>query len=104
MIIFRHKLHLLHNRRGSEDEEKVAAEAEEIEKGGEEGEGERGKKKKEDYYDVEMAVDESKFGDVSEIVKGKFVSFYYSGELSGRGPPINPKVLLSFLSCFYTIN
>ena len=47
-----------------------------------------------EFYDMDMAVDEGKFdANSGDVDVGKFVSFYYAGQLAGRGPPINPKVL-----------
>ena len=52
-----------------------------------------------DFYDVEMAVDEDRFdGDVNEICNNSYVSFRYFGQLSGLGPPIDPRV--SHYVCF----
>lgn len=46
-----------------------------------------------DFYDVEMSVDEDRFdGDVSDIAVNSYVSFRYFGQLSGTGPPIDPRV------------
>lgn len=47
------------------------------------------------FYDAEMTVDEEIFdGDHCNLQPGTFVSFRYSGEYNGRGPPLNPKISL----------
>lgn len=48
---------------------------------------------KNNFYDLDMVLDEQFEGDTSEIEEGTFISFKYHGEYSkGRGPPMNPKV------------
>lgn len=98
-----HKAHLAHNVRADAETQKEAEGETEAKERLSENEGtdttktaettkpEKGKGS--EFYDMEMAVDEGKFdGNSGDIEVGKFVSFYYAGELSGRGPPINPKI------------
>ena len=82
----------------------------------EQEEVEEKKKKKEGeerFYDVDMQIDKEMFaGRTSDVVKGKFISFRYTGTYQ-HGPPVNPRIsfslssspllsfpLFSFLFCF----
>eukprot|EP00026_Physarum_polycephalum_P007313 Phypoly_transcript_07372.p1 GENE.Phypoly_transcript_07372~~Phypoly_transcript_07372.p1 ORF type:complete len:546 (+),score=62.83 Phypoly_transcript_07372:102-1640(+) len=50
---------------------------------------------KSEFYDIEMSLDEDRFdGDVKEIATNSYVSFRYFGQLSGIGPPIDPRIYM----------
>lgn len=47
----------------------------------------------ENFYEMEMTVDQQLFGDeLEEIKEGSFVSFKYHLEHSRGGPPVSPKI------------
>ena len=52
----------------------------------------------EKFYEIEMATDEGIEEEVmSQMVPGAFVSFRYSGEHAGSGPPLSPVVSFYFM-------
>lgn len=58
-----------------------------------------------EFYEVEMEVDKEFFGEgkvsETEISPGNFISFKYSGEKTGHGPPLHPKISF-FLLLFFS--
>eukprot|EP00026_Physarum_polycephalum_P002322 Phypoly_transcript_02328.p1 GENE.Phypoly_transcript_02328~~Phypoly_transcript_02328.p1 ORF type:complete len:917 (+),score=144.55 Phypoly_transcript_02328:40-2790(+) len=55
---------------------------------------EKEKKREEEFYEVEMAVDEGVMdeGGMKEIGPGTFVSYRYTNEHAGSGPPVSPVI------------
>lgn len=75
MLFLSHKLHLQHNAR-SEPVQQVDDDQNST---------------KDEFYDVEMTIDDTFDANPEDIETGKFISFRYAGEYVS-GPPMNPRI------------
>ena len=58
----------------------------------------------EKFYEIEMATDEGIEEEVmSQMVPGAFISFRYSGEHAGSGPPLSPVISFYFILFYFAI-